>query len=100
MPRLTQRSMFLLSGQGCITLKRLFVHESIYQALTEAVISCAQHQKLGETLPSKPVIWEQFDDESKIDESLTVPHRAAVGKVQYAEMIVLDSNATRACSHY
>lgn len=42
------RSMFLLSGQGCVTLKRLFVHESIYQALTEALISCAQHQKLGD----------------------------------------------------
>jgi acyl-CoA reductase-like NAD-dependent aldehyde dehydrogenase len=42
------RSMFLLSGQGCITLKRLFVHESIYQALTEALISCARHQKLGD----------------------------------------------------
>src|SRR5277367_3209548 len=38
----------ILSGQGCITLKRLFVHESIYQALTEALISCAQHQKLGD----------------------------------------------------
>jgi acyl-CoA reductase-like NAD-dependent aldehyde dehydrogenase len=42
------QSMFLLSGQGCITLKRLFVHESIYQALTEALISCAQRQKLGD----------------------------------------------------
>jgi acyl-CoA reductase-like NAD-dependent aldehyde dehydrogenase len=42
------QSMFLLSGQGCITLKRLFVHESIYQALSEALISCAQHQKLGD----------------------------------------------------
>jgi acyl-CoA reductase-like NAD-dependent aldehyde dehydrogenase len=42
------RSMFALSGQGCVTLKRLFVHESIYQALTEALISCAQHQKLGD----------------------------------------------------
>src|ERR1700751_341445 len=42
------RSMFALSGQGCVTLKRLFVHESIYQALTEALISCAQNQKLGD----------------------------------------------------
>jgi acyl-CoA reductase-like NAD-dependent aldehyde dehydrogenase len=42
------RNMFLLSGQGCVTLKRLFVHESIYQPLTEALISCAQHQKLGD----------------------------------------------------
>src|SRR6201984_845187 len=42
------RSMFALSGQGCVTLKRLFVHESIYQALTEALISCGQHQKLGD----------------------------------------------------
>jgi acyl-CoA reductase-like NAD-dependent aldehyde dehydrogenase len=42
------RSMFLFSGQGCCTLKRLFVHESIYQDLAEALISCAQHQKLGD----------------------------------------------------
>src|ERR1700722_7066946 len=42
------QSMFLLSGQGCVTLKRLFVHESIYQALTEELISCAQNQKLGD----------------------------------------------------
>ncbi len=42
------QSMFLLSGQGCVTLKRLFVHESIYPALTEALISCAQDQKLGD----------------------------------------------------
>src|SRR6201987_3243595 len=42
------RSMFALSGQGCVTLKRLFVHESIYQVLTEALISCSQNQKLGD----------------------------------------------------
>jgi acyl-CoA reductase-like NAD-dependent aldehyde dehydrogenase len=42
------RCMFALSGQGCVTLKRLFVHESIYRALTEELISCAQHQKLGD----------------------------------------------------
>jgi acyl-CoA reductase-like NAD-dependent aldehyde dehydrogenase len=42
------RSMFAVCGQGCVTLKRLFVHESIYQALTEALIFCAQHQKLGD----------------------------------------------------
>ena len=42
------RTMFALSGQGCVTLKRLFVHESIYQALTEALVSCARHQKLGD----------------------------------------------------
>lgn len=42
------RSMFAFSGQGCITLKRLFVHESIYGAVTEALISLAQLQKLGD----------------------------------------------------
>src|SRR6202030_366024 len=42
------RSMFQLSGQGCVTLKRHFVHESIYQALTQPLISCPQHQKLGD----------------------------------------------------
>ena len=42
------RSMFALSGQGCVTLKRLFVPESLYQALTETVIACAQHQKVGD----------------------------------------------------
>jgi hypothetical protein len=49
------------------------------------------------TLPSKPVVWEQFDDESKIDESLTVPHPTAVERVQYGELIVLDANATSMC---
>lgn len=42
------RSMFVLSGQGCCTLKRLFVHESLYQAVTEALIACARRQKLGD----------------------------------------------------
>jgi acyl-CoA reductase-like NAD-dependent aldehyde dehydrogenase len=42
------QSMFLLSGQGCVTLKRLFVHESMYETLTKALISCAQRQKLGD----------------------------------------------------
>jgi acyl-CoA reductase-like NAD-dependent aldehyde dehydrogenase len=41
-------SMFALSGQGCVTLKRLFVHENMYQALTDALISCAKRQKLGD----------------------------------------------------
>src|ERR1700761_1021112 len=50
------RSMFALSGQGCVTLKRLFVHESIYEALTEALISCAQHQKLGDGFDPKTTL--------------------------------------------
>jgi hypothetical protein len=47
-------------------------------------------------LPSKPVIWKQFDDESNMDESLSAPHPTAV-ELQYAEMIVLDANATSTC---
>jgi len=50
------RSMFMLSGQGCVTLKRLFVHESMYEALTEALISCAQHQKLGDGFDPKTTL--------------------------------------------
>src|SRR6201987_873753 len=42
------QSMFLLSGQGCVTLKRLFVHENMYEALTKALISCPKRQKLGD----------------------------------------------------
>jgi acyl-CoA reductase-like NAD-dependent aldehyde dehydrogenase len=50
------RSMFALSGQGCVTLKRPFVHESINQPLTEALISCAQHQKLGDGFDSETTL--------------------------------------------
>ena len=50
------RSMFMLSGQGCVTLKRLFVHESMYETLTEALISCAQHQKLGDGFDPKTTL--------------------------------------------
>jgi acyl-CoA reductase-like NAD-dependent aldehyde dehydrogenase len=50
------QSMFLLSGQGCITLKRLFVHESIYESITEALISCAQRQKLGDGFDPKTTL--------------------------------------------
>jgi acyl-CoA reductase-like NAD-dependent aldehyde dehydrogenase len=71
------RSMFALSGQGCVTLKRLFVHERIYQALTEALISCARHQRLGDgfdpettlgPIQNRPqfarmqTIWEEIEE--------------------------------------
>ena len=41
-------SMFLLNGQGCITLKRLYVHEDVYSALGTALIACARHTKTGD----------------------------------------------------
>jgi acyl-CoA reductase-like NAD-dependent aldehyde dehydrogenase len=41
-------SMFLFNGQGCITLKRLYVHEDIYDQLTKALVSVAQQVKTGD----------------------------------------------------
>jgi acyl-CoA reductase-like NAD-dependent aldehyde dehydrogenase len=41
-------SMFLLNGQGCITLKRLFVHEDLYDAVAQAICACAARQRLGD----------------------------------------------------
>jgi acyl-CoA reductase-like NAD-dependent aldehyde dehydrogenase len=42
------RSMFAFSGQGCITLKRLFVPTQLYARLSAALVECAQQQKLGD----------------------------------------------------
>jgi acyl-CoA reductase-like NAD-dependent aldehyde dehydrogenase len=41
-------SMFMLNGQGCITLKRLFVHEDLYDALTQTICACAARQRVGD----------------------------------------------------
>lgn len=41
-------SMFLLSGQGCICLKRLYIHESIYTAVTDALVSIASTTVVGD----------------------------------------------------
>jgi acyl-CoA reductase-like NAD-dependent aldehyde dehydrogenase len=43
-------SMFLLSGQGCITLKRLFVHEDLYDSVAHGICACAARQRLGDGL--------------------------------------------------
>ena len=43
-------SMFLLSGQGCICLKRLYIHEDIYPALTDALVAVARSAKVGNGL--------------------------------------------------
>src|SRR5262249_7728318 len=40
-------SMFLLSGQGCICLKRLYIHNNIYPALTGALVAIARSAKVG-----------------------------------------------------
>jgi acyl-CoA reductase-like NAD-dependent aldehyde dehydrogenase len=42
-------SMFLVNGQGCITLKRLYVHEDIYFALGSALIAYARRIKTGDS---------------------------------------------------
>ena len=42
------RSMFAFSGQGCITLKRLFVHTEMYAELSAALVTVARQQKLGD----------------------------------------------------
>jgi len=41
-------SMFLLSGQGCICLKRSYVHEDIYSKVTEALVALAAAAKFGD----------------------------------------------------
>jgi acyl-CoA reductase-like NAD-dependent aldehyde dehydrogenase len=41
-------SMFLLSGQGCVCLKRLYVHEDIYSRVTEALVAIARSTKVGD----------------------------------------------------
>ena len=43
-------SMFLLSGQGCICLKRLYIDENIYPAVTEALVTIARSAKVGNGL--------------------------------------------------
>jgi acyl-CoA reductase-like NAD-dependent aldehyde dehydrogenase len=43
-------SMFVLSGQGCICLKRLYVHEDIYSKVTEALVAIASATKVGDGL--------------------------------------------------
>ena len=49
-------SMFLLSGQGCICLKRLYVHESIYPALRDALVAVARSAKVGNGLDPDTVL--------------------------------------------
>ncbi|MET0409921.1 MAG: aldehyde dehydrogenase family protein [Polyangiaceae bacterium] len=41
------QSMFMLSGQTCIGLKRLYVHEADYDALTRALVAHARTQHVG-----------------------------------------------------
>jgi acyl-CoA reductase-like NAD-dependent aldehyde dehydrogenase len=40
--------MFLVNGQGCITIKRLIVHESRYDELATALVKFTAQQKLGD----------------------------------------------------
>ena len=40
--------MFMLNGQACIGLKRLFVHEDLYLPLTSALVTYAQRVKTGD----------------------------------------------------
>lgn len=43
-------SMFLLCGQGCICLKRLYIQQAFYPALTEALVAVARSTKVGNGL--------------------------------------------------
>src|SRR5262249_7558709 len=49
-------SMFLLSGQGCICLKRLYIHENIYSAVTDALVAIARSAKVGNGLDPETVL--------------------------------------------
>ena len=41
-------SMYLLNGQACVGLKRLYVHEDIYDKLTAALVAYAGYIKTGD----------------------------------------------------
>jgi acyl-CoA reductase-like NAD-dependent aldehyde dehydrogenase len=41
-------SMFLRNGQGCICIKRLYVHEDIYSRVAEALVGIASATKVGD----------------------------------------------------
>jgi acyl-CoA reductase-like NAD-dependent aldehyde dehydrogenase len=41
-------SMFLLGGQGCICIKRLYVHEDIYSRVIEALVAIASATEVGD----------------------------------------------------
>ena len=45
-------SAFLNAGQTCAALKRLYVHESVYDALTEKLVNLANAQVVGDGLDS------------------------------------------------
>src|SRR5215469_5343229 len=49
-------SMFLLSGQGCICIKRLYIHESIYRAMIDALVTVARSAKVGNGLDPGTVL--------------------------------------------
>jgi acyl-CoA reductase-like NAD-dependent aldehyde dehydrogenase len=49
-------SMFILSGQGCICLKRLYIHESIYAGVTDALVAIARSAKVGNGLDAETVL--------------------------------------------
>ena len=49
-------SMFLLSGQACICVKRLYIHESIYPVLTDALVAVARSAKVGNGLDPATVL--------------------------------------------
>jgi acyl-CoA reductase-like NAD-dependent aldehyde dehydrogenase len=48
--------MFILSGQGCICLKRLYIHESIYAGVTDALVAIARSAKVGNGLDAETVL--------------------------------------------
>jgi acyl-CoA reductase-like NAD-dependent aldehyde dehydrogenase len=49
-------SMFLLSGQGCICLKRLYIHEDIHPAVTDALVAVASSTRVGNGLDPNTVL--------------------------------------------
>jgi acyl-CoA reductase-like NAD-dependent aldehyde dehydrogenase len=55
-------SMFLLSGQGCICLKRLYIHKDIYPAVTDALVAVARVAKVGNGLDPNTVLGPVQND--------------------------------------
>ncbi len=50
------QSAFINSGQTCAAIKRLYVHESIYEAVVQALGTIAKHVKVGDGLEPDTVL--------------------------------------------
>lgn len=59
-------SMFLLNGQACVGLKRLYVSETIYDELAAALVAIAARQRLGSALDPEAT-WGPVQNRDQLD---------------------------------